>query len=163
MAQVDYFLKIAEVPGESGDSKHKGELEIQSFSWGETQTGTAGHGSGGGAGKVVPQDLSFTKRMDKSSPVLFISCATGAHFKEAILTARKAGAGAQQEYLKITMEEVLVSGYQVGGADGPDNIPNEQVTLNFAKLEISYKLQNPDGTLGAEVKQKYDFGQNVKL
>ena len=163
MAQVDYFLKIDGVAGESGDSKHKGEIEIQSFSWGETQTGTAGHGGGGGAGKVVAQDLTISKKMDKSSPVLFISCATGAHFKDAVLTARKAGAGAQQEYLKITMEEVLISNYQVSGADGADNIPNETVSLNFAKLEVVYKTQNADGTLGAEVKQKYDFAQNVKI
>jgi type VI secretion system secreted protein Hcp len=163
MAQVDYFLKIDGVPGESTDSKHKGEIEIQSFSWGESNMGSAGHGGGGGSGKVVPQDLSISKRMDKSSPVLFISCATGSHFKDAVLTARKAGAGGQQEYLKITMEEVLVTNYQVSGADGSDNIPNESLTLNFAKLEVSYKPQNPDGTLGAEVKQKYDFSQNVKV
>jgi type VI secretion system secreted protein Hcp len=163
MAQVDYFLKIDTVTGESSDSKHKGEIEVQSFSWGETQTGTAGHGGGGGAGKVVPQDLTFSKKMDKSSPVLFISCATGVHFKDAVFVARKAGAGAQQEYLKITMEEVLISNYNLSGSDGSDNIPNESISLNFAKLEISYKVQNPDGTLGAEVKQKYDFAQNVKV
>ena len=37
MAQVDYFLKIDGVDGESGDDKHKGEIEVESFSWGETQ------------------------------------------------------------------------------------------------------------------------------
>src|SRR6185503_12385495 len=157
MAQVDYFLKIAEAPGEATDAKHKGEIDILSFSWGEAQTGTSGHGGGGGAGKVVPQDFALTKLMDKSTPVLYISCATGTHFKSAILTARKAGAGTQQEYLTVTMEDVLVTSYQVGGSGGGDVVPTESLTLNFAKLEVIYRPQNADGTLGADIKQKYDF------
>jgi type VI secretion system secreted protein Hcp len=162
MAQVDYFLKIEGVESESTDSKHKGEIELESYSWGETQSGTAGHGGGQGAGKVQPQDFHFVKRVDKSSPVLFIACATGTPYKTAVLTARKAGVG-QQEYLKITMEEVLVSSYQLGGSGSSDVVPMEQVSLNFSKLEMSYKEQKPDGSLGGEVKQKYDFAASVKI
>jgi type VI secretion system secreted protein Hcp len=162
VAQVDYFLKIAEAPGESTDDKHKGEIDIESFSWGESNSGSAGHGAGQGAGKVSPQDFHFVKKMDKSSPVLFIACATGQHFKSAIITARKAG-GEQQEYLKITLEDCLVSSYQIGGASSGDVVPSEQVSMNFAKLEVVYKEQKPDGTLGGEVKQKYDFAANKKL
>ena len=73
MAQVDYFLKIEGVDGESTDDKHKGEIELESFSWGETQRGTAGHGGGSGAGKVMPQDFNFVKKVDKASPVLLMS------------------------------------------------------------------------------------------
>lgn len=162
MAAVDYFLKIEGVPGESQDSKKKGEIDVESWSWGENNTGTAGHGSGAGAGKVQAQDFHFVKKMDKSSPVLFIGCAVGAHYKTAILTARKAG-GTQQEYLKITMSDVMVTSYQVGGSAHGDVVPTDQVSLNFAKLEVIYKEQKPDGTLGAEVKQTYDFVKNVKI
>jgi type VI secretion system secreted protein Hcp len=159
MAQVDYFLKIEGVDGESTDDKHKKEIELESFSWGETNSGTAGHGAGAGAGKVAPQDFHIVKRVDKASPKLFIACATGEHFKKAVLVARKAGKE-QQEYLKLTFEELIVSSYQLGGSAGSDVVPTEQVSLNFGKLEVSYKPQKPDGTLDAEVKQKYDFGAN---
>jgi len=162
MAQVDYFLKIAGVDGESTDDKHKGEIELESFSWGATQSGTAGHGAGGGAGKVQPQDFHFVKKLDKASSRLFIACATGEHFKSAILTARKAGGG-QQEYMKVTMEECLVSSYQVGGSANGDIVPTDQVSLNFAKMEMSYKEQKADGSLGGEAKQKYDFAANKKI
>jgi type VI secretion system secreted protein Hcp len=162
MAQVDYFLKIEGVESESSDAKHKGEIELESFSWGETQSGTAGHGGGAGAGKVQRQDFNFVKRIDKGSPVLFVACATGQHFKSAILTARKAG-GEQQDYLKVTMSDVLISGYQFGGAAASELVPTEQVSLNFAKLEMSYKEQKADGSLGGEVKQTYDFGANKKV
>jgi type VI secretion system secreted protein Hcp len=162
MAQVDYFLKIDGVESESGDDKHKGEIELESFSWGETQSGTSGRGGGAGAGKVQPNDFNFVKRVDKASPVLLIGCATGAHYKTAILTARKAG-GNQHDYLKITMEDVLISSYKTSGSAHDGIVPTDQVSLNFAKLEMSYKEQKPDGSLGGEVKQKYDFGANKKI
>jgi len=162
MAQVDYFLKMDGIPAESTDDKHKGEIEVESFSWGEIQSGTSTHGGGAGAGKVQAQDFHFVKKLDKASPVLFINCATGQHVPKAILTARKAGGG-QQEYLKITMDHVLVSSYQVSGSGEGGIVPTDQVSLNFSKLEISYKEQKPDGSLGAEVKQTYDFSANKKV
>jgi type VI secretion system secreted protein Hcp len=162
MAQVDYFLKIDGVDAESTDDKHKGEIELESFSWGQSNAGTAGHGGGAGAGKVVAQDFHFVKKLDKASPVLMIACSTGQHFKSAVLTTRKAGGG-QQDYFKVTMEDLLVTSYQLGGAAAADLVPTEQVSMNFAKLEMSYKEQKADGSLGGEVKQKYDYAANKKV
>ena len=162
MAQVDYFLKIDGVESESTDDKYKGWIELESFSWGETNSGTAGHGAGQGAGKVQPQDFHFVKKVDKASPVLYIGCATGQHFKKAELVGRKAG-GKQVEYFKWTMEEVLISSYQVGGSAASEIVPTEQLSLNFAALEFVYKEQKADGSLGGDVKQKYSFSKNVKI
>ena len=67
MAQVDYFLKIEGVEAESTDEKHKGEIELESFSWGQSNSGTAGKGGGSGAGKVVAQDLHFVKKLVKKA------------------------------------------------------------------------------------------------
>lgn len=162
MAQTDYFLKIDGVDGESTDDKHKGEIDIMSFSWGAANSGSAGQGGGLGSGKVAPADFSITKRTDKSSPNLYIACATGQHFKSAVLVCRRAGGG-QQEYLKITMEDVLVSSYMNSGSGGDEVVPNDQVSLNYGKLEFSYKEQKADGSLGGEGKQKYDFLANKKV
>jgi type VI secretion system secreted protein Hcp len=162
MAQVDYFLKLGDIKGEATDSKHKDEIEIESFSWGETNSGSSSVGGGGGSGKVVMQDFHFVKKLDKSSPVLFMNCATGMHIKEATLTARKAG-GEQQEYLQVKMSDVLVSSYQVGGSGSGGVVPTDQVSLNFAKIEWNYKPQKPDGTLDAAVKQGYDIKANKKV
>src|SRR5256885_3864946 len=101
MAAVDYFLKVDGIEGESTDSKHKGEIDVQSFSWGETQSGTFAAGGGGGAGKVAMQDFHFVMGVNKSSPKLMLACANGQHIKQAVLTCRKAGTD-QQEYMKWT-------------------------------------------------------------
>lgn len=159
MAQVDYFLKIAGVDGESTDGKHKGDIDLESWSFGATQTGAGHSGGGGGTGKVAMQDFHFVMKVNKASPKLFQACATGEHFKDAVLTARKAGKE-QQEYLKIKFTDVLVSSYQQGGSGGSNIIPMDQVSFNFAKIEIEYKEQKSDGSLGGAVKGGYDLKEN---
>jgi type VI secretion system secreted protein Hcp len=162
MAAVDFFLKIEGVEGESTDDKHKKEIDLESWSWGEHQSGTHAGGGGGGAGKVNMQDFSFTKKIDKSSPVLFLRCAAGTHIKEALLTCRKAG-GEQQEYMQIKMSDLLVSSYQVTGSSGGGIIPMEQISLNFAKIEYEYKPQKADGSLDAAAKAGWDLKINKKV
>jgi type VI secretion system secreted protein Hcp len=156
MALVDYFLKLDGIQGESQDSKHKNEIEIESFSWGANQTGTASHGGGMGAGRVQMQDFNFVKRIDKASPKLMLACANGEHVKSAILVCRKAGKD-QQEYLKITFTDLLVASYITNGSGGADVIPMDQIALNFSKVEFEYKEQKPDGSLGGAIKAFYDM------
>jgi type VI secretion system secreted protein Hcp len=158
MASVDYFLKIDGIQGESTDSKHKNELDIESWSWGQTNEGSHAYGGGGGAGKVNMQDFSFSMRVNKASPKLFLACASGDHIKEALLTCRKAGKE-QQEYLKIKFSDLLISSYQTGGSNG-DVVPVEQVTFNFAKIELSYAPQKPDGKLDSPVVHHYSVKEN---
>lgn len=158
MALVDYFLKIEGIEGESQDSKHKGEIEIESFSWGANQMGTASHGGGMGAGRVQFNDFSFTMRVNKSSPKLMLVCSTGSHIKSALLTCRKAGKE-QQEYLKVTFSDLLVSSYQTNGTGASGVIPMDQISLNFSKVEFEYKEQKPDGTLGGAIKTWWDMKQ----
>lgn len=163
MAAVDYFLKLeGSFEGESADSKHKGEIDVESWSWGETQSGTHSGGGGGGAGKVVMQDFHFVMKINKASPKLMLACADGEHIKKAVLTCRKAGKD-QQEFLKITMEDLLVSSYQTGGSGHSDIVPTDQISLNYAKIQFEYKDQKPDGSLGAAVKAGWDVKANKKL
>ena len=161
MANVDYFLKLEGIDGESTDDKHKGEIDVQSWSWGESQMGTGGHGGGGGAGKVSMRDFNFMCNMNKATPKLMLACATGEHIKKATLTCRKAGKE-QQEYLKITLSDCLVSSYQTG-AGGGSTVPTDQVSLNFTKIEFEYKPQKADGTLDSAVKAGYDLAANKKV
>lgn len=156
---VDYFLKIDGIDGESQDSKHKGDIDLQSWSWGESQSGTHAGGGGGGAGKVSMQDFHFVMKVNKATPKLILACANGEHIKKAVLVCRKAGKE-QQEFLKYTFSDLLVSSYQTGGSSHGDEIPNEQVSLNYAKVEIEYKEQKPDGTLGGAIKAGYDLKAN---
>jgi type VI secretion system secreted protein Hcp len=152
----DIFAKLGDIKGESGDSKHKDEIEVLSYSWGVTNAGSMAHGGGGGEGKATFHDLSFVHKIDKASPVLMQTCATGAHLKEATITHRKAGKE-QHEYLIVKLSDVIITGVTHGGSGDGDS---ENISLSFAKVALEYKPQKPDGSLDAGVFFKYDLKAN---
>lgn len=161
-ASVDYFLKIDGIDGESKVKGHEGEIEVMSWSWGVSNSGSAATGGGAGAGKASFSDISITKVLDKASPQLFTAVATGKHIPTVTFKAvADSGKDGKQEYYVVKLTDVLISSFQQAGASGGDR-PTESVSLNYAKIEIEYKTQNPDGSFGESVKASWDLAKNVK-
>jgi type VI secretion system secreted protein Hcp len=156
---VDMFLKLDGIKGESQDSKYKEQIDVLAWSWGGSQSGTGHMGGGSGGGKVNVQDISLTKYVDKSSATLFLMMCNGKHIKNGMLIVRKAGEK-PVEYLKLTMDDILVAGYSTGGSGGEDRL-TENVTLNFSKFKIEYTPQKADGTSEAAVEMKWDIAANT--
>ena len=147
---VDAFLKIDGVDGESKDKIHKGEIEVLSFSWGITVSGSFRSGSGGGEGKASFHDFHFGSKTTKASPKLAQGCATGVHYKEAVITVRKAGSST--DFYKATMSDVIISSIEEGASEGAeDDSPMDQVSLNFVKMDIDYRIVGSGGTILREV------------
>jgi type VI secretion system secreted protein Hcp len=161
MAVVDYYLKIDGIDGESLDSKHPKAIELDSFSWGETNSGSFAAGAGGGSGKVNMQDFHFVMKINKASPALFLACATGQHITGASLFARKAG-GEQLDYMEVKFSDLLISSFQTGGSHG-DIVPADQISFNFSKIQFDYRPQKADGKLDAKTGAGYDLKANKKL
>jgi type VI secretion system secreted protein Hcp len=140
----DIFAKIGDIKGESLDDKHKDEIDVMSYSWGVTQTGSI-VGGGGGEGKAQFSDFSFTTNVSKASPALFLACASGKHIPNATISVRKAGGGkAQGDYLILKLTDVLISSYQPSGASEADR-PTESISMAFGKVEFTYIKQDPKG------------------
>lgn len=158
---VDMFLMLDGIKGESADSKHKGEIDIESFSWGMAQTGSGHRGSGSGSGKVDVNDISIVKVVDKSSPSLMLACANGKHIPKGKITVRKAGEN-PLDYLTIDLENILVSNYQASHATSADT-PTESLTLNFVKVKLEYWTQTDKGAKGENANFSWDIAQNAKF
>lgn len=141
------------VEGESTRKDHKGEIEIRTWHWGVTATGSGG-GSGTATGKAKPGDFVFVHRYDKASPILAKKCASGTRIPTAKMSQRRSG-DKQQDFLVITLKDVLVTSCQVASSDGDIM---EEVTLAYAEVDISYSPQDNKGSLGTAV----TFGWNVK-
>jgi type VI secretion system secreted protein Hcp len=126
-----------------------------------SNSGSAQQGGGAGAGKVNVQDLSLTKYIDKSSPDLMLACCNGKHYPKAVLTVRKAGED-PLEYLLVTLEELIVTSVSTGGSGGEDRL-TENVTLNFARVKVTYKEQLPTGGVGDKPEMGWNVAENAKL
>jgi type VI secretion system secreted protein Hcp len=167
---VDYFLKIDGIEGESEDEKHAKEIEVIDFDWSEVQTSNFAQGGGGGTGKVKMENFKFRTFLNQSSPALMQSCAEGKHIKDAVFTCRKAGGG-QKEYYKVTMEDVIIAGCRIQGAnesktDGEgyaNGHPVEEISLNFGRIKWEYHAQKHDGSLNSAKTGGYDLKKNKRV
>ena len=159
VATIDYFLKIDGIPGESQDIKHKGEIEVGTWSWGETAAVPTAPGAGGGAGKVTIQPFTFSSGISKASPLLMKACASGQHVKNALFTARRGGQ-TQVEFLTIALGDVVVTSYQTGGGED-GSAPLESISFNFRTIRVEYRETKPDGTVGTPVVFAWDLAKGA--
>lgn len=158
---MPYFLKIEGIAGDSTDAKHKGEIEVESFTFGVAQSALPG--AGGGAGNASFEDLDIVTPFSRASPRLLEACATGEHLRSAVLTGRRSGGKAQFEYLTLTLSDVLVSAFRSSAAS-PDAVnPSDGFSLAYAKLQIEHKGQSPTGAAGGTVVAGFDVASNQKL
>jgi type VI secretion system secreted protein Hcp len=156
---IDSFLKLGTLKGESVVKGFEDQMQILSWAWGMSQTGTTHAASGGGAGKVDVQDLQISKNMDAASPNLALACCKGTHYDSATLTMRKAG-GTALEYVTLTLTDVLVSSYSVSSGGG--DLLQDTVSLNFGKFKYSYQPQDNKGAKkGGAIDATYDIAKNV--
>lgn len=141
------FINMGDkIKGETQDAAQSGagDIDVLAWSWGMSQSGSFHTGSGGGAGKVNVQDLSFTKWIDSATPAIQLNCCKGLHIPEVKLLVRKAGEK-QQKYIEITMKKVIISSVSTGGSGGEDKL-TENVTLNFAEVKFEYFKQDEKGS-----------------
>ena len=160
-AAQDMFLKIDGVQGDSLDRAHASEIDVLSWSWGATNSGTTQMGGGGGAGKTTFNDLTITKFVDSSSPVLFANLSTGKHMKTATLTVRNAGQR-PVDYYTLTLNEVIISAIALSANSGDSRI-NESVTLDFASYTYTFLPLKADGTPKPAVVTKFSIMENRLL
>jgi type VI secretion system secreted protein Hcp len=154
---IDLFLKIDGIKGESMDAKHKDEIVLESFSWGEANP--THPATGGGAGKVSMTDFHFTKKIDKATPKLMLACAQGQRIPSALMTARKPGEVAF-EFLFYKFTNLTVTSVQES-SDG--TLPVDQVSFAFSKISVEYKGQTATGAVGGTETFSWDLTANKKL
>ena len=161
----DAFIKIANVPGESTDDKHKEWIEVLSYNWGVDQPQTQSASSHGSlsAERANFHPFSIVKALDKASPKLALACASGEHFPEGTLEICRAG-GDKQPYMEYKMTDVMVTSYRPGGTGGGEAIPLEEVSFSYGKIEWKYtQTKVAGGGAAGNVAAGWDLKTNKKV
>ena len=156
------FLELEGIEGESRDHAHEGEIEVFGWSWGASNSGSLHRTRGGGAGRPSFQDITISKRTDRSTPALWHSLAVGRHIPSGSLVVRSAGGDEPVEQLRIDIEPVLVTDIATSGSVADDRAV-EEVSLNFARFRLVYTPQDADGTPMEAVEMGFDITTNELL
>jgi len=154
-AHADAFLKLDTIAGESVDKAHKDEIVVERFSFGSSSSASV-TAAAASAGKVQFDALSFVHKVDRASAALLLAVARGQVLRTAVLTARKAGS--TDEYLKVTLTDVIVTSVKIAGQGG--EVAQEEVTLRFGKITFEY-FGGKDGKAGG--KMGWDLGANKAI
>ncbi len=158
---VNAFLDISGVEGESIQKGYEKKIEVQSFHWGASQSATTHMGTGGGSGKANVQDISFSKFLDKTSPILLQGLLIGTHYDQIVLTLRKVTGATQLNYLVFTMNDCLFSSYSTGAGMGGDDQIIENMSVNFARIKMEYTLQDAKGNPAGKTNASWDIPKGV--
>lgn len=154
---VDYFLKLANVNGESVAQNHTQEIQVQSWSWGGSQTSTVSATTGSGAGKVSLSDLNLMIEFDMSSAKLLNGLTAGTHYATATLSAVKAGT-ANSNFFTLDLTEVFISSLQLSASS---EVPSASLSLTYKSFTYNYFQQKTDGTVTNAGTTSYDVTTNV--
>lgn len=154
-ANVAYELKIGSIAGSSTAAGHVGWIDVGSFSWGVTNTGSTGGGTGSG-GKPVFQDLGWTQGIDTSIVPIFLGVANGTHYPTATLDVVRAGNDVTTFFEMVFGTAVLTGLNVVGGGD----LPMASASLDYNQVTMRYRAQRADGSYGTWIEGTFSLVNN---
>lgn len=153
------FLKLDNISGESTDGKRAGWIDITSISFGVSSIIP----QGGGTPKGTSADLVIIKRLDRSSPQLFLNSLTGTPIASAILEfTANTSAGTNVLFYRITLENVTVNKIDSTGIPAAaDTRPSETLSLGFEKIKLEYYYVDSKGIATAIPPVTWNFSTNT--
>jgi type VI secretion system secreted protein Hcp len=129
---------VGTIDGEATEKGHEKWITLVGYDGAATAPTVAG-GSGGGVGKVQLEPIVITKKIDTSTPKLFEALVTGRHLPAVQIDfVRQNGAGGDDVYYSVKLEQVIVTGVHQTDAGKAGGQPLEQVSLDFQRIEITY-------------------------
>ena len=103
-------------------------------------------------------DLHVSANLSKASPQLLLACAAGTHIKSAVLTGRKAGKGQTRVPDLLALATCSSAATRPAGATA--EAPLDSISLNFSKIEMTYREQTAKGSLGPPIRVGWDRKTN---
>lgn len=153
------YLEIDGIKGESTGKQGKDQIELMSFSNGQSMPlERSASNTSRASGRADHKDFLITKQLDLSSATLFEKCVTGEEIKSVKLHVLKADAkGAPLEFLTYVFENCIVTSVSMSGSQ--DGQPTESISFNYLTAKWTYNQQ--ESSKGGK-KGKTEGGWSVK-
>lgn len=156
MADVDMFLTLDGIPGDSTAVRHEGAIVVLSYRTGMETRFASGGGGGGGAGKTEFTGIQFRKRLDKASVPLLLACAAGRHIANGRFIFARAAENPITFYT-VTLQDVRISHISQAMGEAGSEPTVEEVTLQCARIHWAFSGQNPDGSHAPPIAGGWDI------
>jgi type VI secretion system secreted protein Hcp len=155
------YMKFEGIDGDVTATGHVKWIELNSMQWG------VGRGIASATGQAAEREASapsisevtITKMMDKTTPLLFTESLIG-DGKKVEIHLVKTGKDKLDVFMEYVLTDTMISGYSV--SSGGDT-PSESLSLNFTKVELKYHPHDNKGKAGSPIPAGYDIGKGAKI
>jgi len=150
------YIKFEGVSGEAQDKDHKEWSDILSFQQGLHQPGSGATGPTRRRGDVIVEDLHVTKELDKASPKIAESICKGKVFPKVEIHVTASYTDASRvTYYAYELKNVLVTSYNVSGSAQAEDVPTEDISLDFEEFKVTYTEADNQGKSKGSVEYEW--------
>jgi len=155
------YLQIEGIKGNVTAKGHEDWIDISSIQWGvgraiSSSVGTAADRE---ASKPSISEVSVTKLMEESTPLIFTEACVGKSKKVSIHLCTT-GTESIDTYMEYDLEDCMISGYSM--SSGGDR-PSESISFSFTKLMMKYIPYDKAGKAMSPLPAGYDMAAGVKV
>jgi type VI protein secretion system component Hcp len=162
-SQVDMSKNNEELASDLKSYASASQLfEVEDYSFDIEQVLNIGSQStGAGAGKITFNAFSITRKIDRSSPILFDMACSGTAFKQVSLALRKSAGGMQSGVIFLRFDFKLAAVKTISWSHD-DEAPKETTTFEYGGMLIRYCQQNANGSLNTAIPGGWNRVKNIQ-
>jgi type VI secretion system secreted protein Hcp len=162
---MSIYLKSSDIPGAVTATGFTNTFEILSIGYGLSRdVGSRSGVLATDASVANFSEVSLTKNLDVASTKLFAASLNGAILATMVISFVRQDASGPATYLEITLGNVIVSSYQLGGVGGATTAaPTESFTLNYSTISVKNTPINAQGAAGSPATAGWNVGTNTKM
>ena len=155
------FLEIEDIDGSVTAAGHEDWIEVDSLQWGVGRAIASGIGTAADRESSKPSisEISLSKMMDASSPLIFTEACVGVSQLVTIHLC-KTGEEDLETYMEYELTNCMISGYSV--SSGGDR-PTETISLSFTQMVMTYTPSDSEGAGGDPIPAGYDMELGTKV
>ena len=149
------YLQMDGIQGDATQQNHQKWTDIKSLNWGVTRSMNtlAGATANREGSEPSVREVTLTKTSDSSSVKLFSQACTGRSGVTAKIHFVTSG-DPGDTYLEFTLTNTLISSYTIHSTN---DRPEEQIVLNFTKVEMKYTPYDSQHNPQSPVIASYDL------
>jgi type VI secretion system secreted protein Hcp len=155
---MSIYLKMNGIKGNVSTKEHENWIDVESIQWRVVRaiSNATGTNTNWETSKTGISEVSITKMMDASSPLIFTAACNGKAQKTQIhlTNVNSKNPNNVTTYMKYELVDSMVSSYSVS-SEG--ELPTESITFTFTKMTMKFIPHNNSGDPQSPVPAGYDM------
>lgn len=155
------YMQFDDISGAATVEGHEEWIPIDSIQWGVGRAISSAVGTSADRESSKPSisEISVTKMMDQSSPLLFTEACVG---KGTTVTIHLCVTGSDSidTYMEYELENCMISGYSV--SSGGDR-PSESLSLSFTQMIMTFTPYDKEGNPESPIPSGYNMETGTKV